>query len=175
MKDVIISFDRYLSERSLVFEAVVIGGGALIIMDIVDRKTKDIDCLDPDVPPQIKKASKNFAKEMREFLLDENWLNNGPVTLKNELPSGWRLRLQKLYEGKAINLKCLGREDLLKSKLFAYCDRTNPDFHDLIRLKPTIEELNDSIGWVQIRDVNPLWPEHVEKAFQVLRKALKYE
>lgn len=175
VKDVVIAFDQYILEKSLRFEAVVIGGGALIIMDMVDRKTKDIDCLDPDIPHQIKEASRNFAKERREFLLDENWLNNGPVTLKNELPKGWRLRLQNLYEGSAIIFKCLGRDDFLKSKLFAYCDRTNPDFHDLIQLKPTLEELNDSIEWVKLRDANPLWPAHVEKAFQVLRKALKYE
>ena len=31
-----------LSEKELRFEAVVIGGAALIIMDIVDRKTTDI-------------------------------------------------------------------------------------------------------------------------------------
>jgi hypothetical protein len=175
MKKVILAFDAYLSEKSLRFEAVVIGGGALIIMEVVDRKTKDIDCLDPEIPEVIKKASQEFAREKREFLLDDNWLNNGPVSLKRELPEKWQIRLQDLYTGKSIFLKCLGRSDLIKSKLFAYCDRTNPDFQDLLQLKPTPEELDQSIEWVKFRDGNPGWPAHVDKAFIVLKKALKYE
>lgn len=175
MKKVIKAFDQYIKSRALKFEAVIIGGGALIIMDVVDRKTKDIDCLDPEIPQEVKEASKDFARLFREHLLDENWLNNGPATLRKELPPDWRNRLQDLYIGEAIKLTCLGRSDLLKSKLFAYCDRTSPDFEDLLMLKPTTEELKDSIEWVKLRDANPGWPTHVEKAFVVLRKALKYE
>ncbi len=175
MKDVIKAFDQYLKSQSLKFEAVVIGGGALIIMDVVDRKTKDIDCLDPEIPKEVKEASKAFAKLRREFLLDDNWLNNGPVTLKRELPADWRNHLQDLYVGEAIHLTCLGRADLIKSKLFAYCDRTNPDFEDLLKIKPTAKELEDSLEWVRFRDGNPGWPAHVDLAFSVLKKALKYE
>jgi hypothetical protein len=175
MKNVIIAFDKYLKEKSLKFDAVIIGGGALIIMSVIDRKTKDIDCLDPEIPTAIKKASQDFSRLRREFLLDENWLNNGPVTLKRELPSEWQMRLQELYVGEALKLKGLGRNDLIKSKLFAYCDRTNPDYDDLIKLCPTLQELNNSIEWVKYRDGNPGWPAHVEIAFTVLKKALKYE
>lgn len=92
MKDVVVAFDSYLAQRLLKFEAVVIGGGALIFLDVIDRKTKDIDCLDPEIPKEIKAASYEFAKERREFLLDSNWLNNGPVSLKQDLPKDWRLR-----------------------------------------------------------------------------------
>ncbi len=175
MKEVIRAFDQYLKSESLRFEAVVIGGGALIIMDVVDRKTKDIDCLDPEIPKTIKAASQEFAKKHREFLLDPNWLNNGPASLKRELPKDWQLRLQSLYIGEAMTLKCLGRSDLLKSKLFAYCDRTTPDFEDLLKLKPTQIELEESIEWVKARDANLNWLAHVEVAFLVLSKALNYE
>jgi len=175
MKEVISAFDAYLAKKSLQFHAVVIGGGALIVMDIIDRKTKDIDCLDPDIPPEIKNASQDFAKEHPEFFLDINWLNNGPETLKRDLPPNWHLRLQNLFQGRAMNLTCLGRDDLIKSKLFAYCDRTSPDFDDLLKMKPTREELSGSIDWVKLRDSNPLWPKHVDRAFAVLRRALKYE
>jgi hypothetical protein len=175
MKEIIAAFDKYLGLQSLRFEAVVIGGGALIIMDIIDRKTKDIDCLDPEIPLEIKQASVAFAKSHSEFLLDENWLNNGPESLKRELPAGWQIRLQTLYTGESIQLTCLGRSDLLRSKLFAYCDRTNPDFSDLLLMKPTVQELAVSIDWVKARDGNQAWPAHVELAFTVLKKALKYE
>ncbi len=175
MKHVIIEFDKFLKSQGLKFETVIIGGAALNIMDVSHRKTKDVDCLDPEIPTEIKTASEHFAIQRSDLKLDKNWLNNGPVNLKTDLPKGWRLRTRLLYKGKAIHLDVLGRDDLLKSKLFAYCDRTTPDFEDLKILKPTSEELDLAITWVQERDLHPNWPTHVEKAFQVLRGALGYD
>ncbi len=175
MKNVIIEFDKYLVGRGLSFEAVIIGGAALNILDISSRKTRDVDCLDPEIPEEIKAASKEFAIKRTNLALDINWLNNGPQTLKTDLPKGWRHRLQPLYQGQALHLQALGRDDLLKSKLFAYCDRTTPDFEDLQNLKPTVDELKNSISWVKDRDTNPRWPSHVEKAFAILGKSLGYE
>ncbi len=175
MKDVIIEFDKYLESRSLKFAAIIIGGAALNILDISSRKTKDVDCLDPEIPEEIKTASREFSTKRSDLALDINWLNNGPQTLKTDLPKGWRNRTQPLYHGQALHLHALGRDDLLKSKLFAYCDRTTPDFEDLRNLKPTIDELKNAISWVMERDTNPGWPTHVEKAFMILGKALGYE
>lgn len=167
-------FDRFLSRQNLNFEAIIIGGAALNILDISSRKTKDVDCLDPLIPQDIKIASQKFAADRPDLELDLNWLNNGPQTLKSDLPSGWRNRLQPMYQGKAIQLQGLGREDLLKSKLYAYCDRTTPDFEDLKILKPTVDELKASIEWVKDRDTNSNWAAHVEKAFKFLERSLGY-
>jgi len=175
MKNIIIEFDKYLVTQNLIFEAVIIGGAALNILDISSRKTKDVDCLDPEIPEVIKIASKEFANKRVDLLLNINWLNNGPESLKRDLPKNWRQRVQPLYSGEAIKLQVLGRDDLLKSKLFAYCDRTTPDFEDLKSLKPTKNELNNAIEWVKERDSNAAWPDHVEKAFAFLGKALGYE
>ena len=175
MKQVILEFDKFLVTEGLSFEAVIIGGAALNILDLSSRKTKDVDCLDPKIPDKIKRASQEFAKQRSDLNLDINWLNNGPETLKVDLPKGWGLRAESLYKGKALALKVLGRVDLLKSKLFAYCDRTTPDFEDLKSLKPTEQELSDAIEWVKQRGTHPNWPSHVEVAFLVLRKALGYE
>lgn len=175
MKEIIVEFDMYLESIGLTFEAVIIGGAALNILDISSRKTKDVDCLDPQIPREIKEASKQFSIERKKFLLDADWLNNGSVSLKSDLPSGWRLRTRVLYHGKALHLDVLGRSDLLKSKLFAYCDRVTPDFEDLILLKPLSSELYEAIDWVKDRDAHPNWSKHVEKAFFFLRKTLGYE
>lgn len=175
MKNVILEFDKYLQSQNLCFEAIIIGGAALNILDISSRKTKDVDCLDPEIPELIKKASQLFATYRLDLELDINWLNNGPQTLKTDLPQGWRQRLEILYTGKSLKLMVLGRDDFLKSKLFAYCDRTNPDFEDLKDLKPTIAELDNSVDWIKKRDTNSAWPTHVEKAILVLRKALGYD
>jgi hypothetical protein len=175
MKDVIKAFDEYLATRDLEFAAVVIGGGALIVMDVIDRKTKDIDCLDPDIPEEIKSASVEFARARTDLALWERWLNHDPRDLRRELPEGWRNRLQVIFEGQALKLETLGRGDLLKSKLFAYCDRTEPDRSDLLKLIPTSRELKESIEWVKGRDANAGWPVHVEIAFKSLSRELGYE
>lgn len=175
MKDVIIEFDKYLESQNLNFAAVIIGGAALNILDISSRKTRDVDCLDPEIPEKIKIASKEFATKRLDFALDISWLNNGPQSLKTDLPKGWRNRVQPLYHGRALFLQVLGRDDLLKSKLFAYCDRTTPEFEDLRNLKPTVDELKTAINWVKERDSNPKWLSHVETAFAILGKALGYE
>lgn len=175
MKDIVAEFDKYLESRNLKFAAVIIGGAALNILNISSRKTKDVDCLDPEIPEEIKKASQEFARKRSDLAIDVNWLNNGPQTLKTDLPKGWQNRVQPLYYGQALHLQVLGRDDLLKSKLFAYCDRTTPDFEDLQNLKPTFDELRYAITWVKERDTNPVWPTHVETAFKILSKALGYE
>ena len=174
MKEVIAAFDKFLTKRALSFEAILIGGAVLNILDISSRKTKDVDCLDPDLDPEIKLASEEFAEEREDLGLDPNWLNNGPRTLKTDLPPGWRNRIRSLFKGNSLTLYTLGREDFLKSKLYAYCDRTTPDFEDLKDLKPTEEELNDALDWVKQRDAHADWPSHVEKSFNVLKKALGY-
>jgi hypothetical protein len=165
MKEVIVEFDQFLLTKGLCFSAVIIGGAALNIMDISSRKTRDVDCLDPEIPVEIKIASKDFATIRSDLGLDINWLNNGPITLKTDLPNGWRARIDTLFVGKSLNLSVLGRADLLKSKLFAYCDRITPDF----------EDLKDAIDWVQNRDAHPSWPAHVEKSFSILSKALLHD
>lgn len=168
----IVEFDEYLTRKGLSFEATIIGGAALLILNITIRQTKDVDCLDPLIPPEIKNASKDFAKENPQLKINSDWLNNGPQSLSENLPKGWRNRLQPLYKGESLILTTLGRPDLLKTKLFAFCDRTDPDFSDLLQLEPNRQELNNSIEWVKECDTNPTWPLHVEKMFENLRRAL---
>ena len=104
MKDVIVAFDKFLTNLDLNFEAILIGGAVLNILDISSRKTKDVDCLDPDLHPEIKKASEEFADERDDLGLDRDWLNNGPRSLKTDLPPGWRSRIRPLYKGNSLIL-----------------------------------------------------------------------
>ena len=174
MKDVIHAFDLYLFEKKLRFDAVVIGGAALIIMDVVSRKTKDIDCLDPEISEEVKKASVDFSKDHPHFRLSADWLNNGPIDLKRTLPSKWQLRLTPIFNGKAFHFTTLGRSDLVKSKLFACVDR-GIDFDDCVNLKITSEEFFQSYDWVCDQDANPLWSKQVDLVFNKLKKALGHE
>ncbi|MBF0313904.1 MAG: hypothetical protein HQK50_17960 [Oligoflexia bacterium] len=172
-KEIIAEFDQYLHQRGQQLNAVVIGGAALALLGIITRETQDCDILDPNIPEDIQNSAKEFAQELskRGCDLKVDWLNNGPASLKDVLPPGWQLRLEKLYFGKSLSLQSLSRSDLLKSKLFAFCDR-GQDLQDCIALKPTKEELRDALEWVKMQDANPGWPAHVESQFIKLARKL---
>lgn len=163
-------FDRFLVERGMAFEGIVVGGTALGLLGVVSRQTRDCDILQPDLPPAILDAARDFAALLRREgePLDDAWLNNGPARLADVLPDGWQLRLQLAYQGQAMTLRCLGRMELLMSKLFALCDR-GLDLQDCVALAPTAEELHDVTPWLEQQDGNPDWPTHVRATLDDLR------
>jgi hypothetical protein len=171
-RELLVSFDRYLAERGLGLEAVVIGGAALNLLGVVSRPTKDCDILHPPLQPEIVAAARGFAAEVRKRgeILEDDWLNNGPASLVQHLPPGWQARLQTVFTGGTLVLRCLGRDDLLRSKLFALCDR-GIDLADCLALAPTVEELRAILPWLEGQDANPDWPAHArETAADVARR-----
>jgi hypothetical protein len=62
-KDVLLEFDRYLADRRLQFEAVVIGGAALSLLGVITRETQDCDVLDPKIPEEILQASALLSED----------------------------------------------------------------------------------------------------------------
>jgi len=109
--EVLAAFDRYLAARSLRLEGVVIGGAALNLLGVVSRPTKDCDILLPPLPAAIVEAARAFAAEVRRSggTLADDWLNNGPASVADQLPAGWQERLQLVFTGAALELRCLGR------------------------------------------------------------------
>jgi hypothetical protein len=174
-REVIAAFDRFLAERGLRFEAVVIGGTALNLLGIVRRTTRDCDVLHPAIPDSIAVAAREFAAVRRRAgdSLQDDWLNNGPARLVDDLPSGWQQRLIVAFEGKAILLRSLGRLDLLRSKLFGLCDRAR-DLGDCVALAPTHDELDAITPWLIEQDGNPDWPEHVREVLHDLEGRLHH-
>ncbi|HLW80255.1 MAG TPA: DUF6036 family nucleotidyltransferase [Terriglobia bacterium] len=170
-RETLSAFDRYLAGKALRFEGVVVGGSALNLLGVVSRSTKDCDILYPMLPEAIQAAARSFAAELRlagEVLADD-WLNNGPASLAKQLPDGWLDRVQPLFRGMALELGSLGREDLLRSKLFALCDR-GLDLADC--LAPTAGELATLLPWVEQQDLNPDWPAHVRATLADLGERL---
>ena len=167
------AFDRYLTARGVRFEAVVIGGTALNLLGVISRATKDCDILDPPLPSVVTEAARSFAAEVRVrgAQLEDDWLNNGPASLVSVLPPGWQDRLQVVFAGSAIVLRCLGRADLLRSKLFALCDR-GLDLGDCLALAPSASELRDLLPSLEYRDANPDWPVHVQATLADLGRRL---
>jgi hypothetical protein len=167
------AFDRYLVARGLALDAVVVGGTALNLLGVTTRVTRDCDVLYPDLPDAIVQAARAFASEWRTAgqQLSDDWLNNGPSSLTRQLPPGWQERVTLAFRGAALVLRTLGRADLLRSKLFALCDR-GIDLPDCIALAPTAKELRDLLPWVQYQDANPDWPEHVKATLADLAERL---
>ncbi len=158
---VIPKFDEFLGTKQLSFRGTIIGGAALLILNISTRQTKDVDCIDPKIAEEIINAANEFADKFKDLKIEKNWFNNDPISIKKQLPKGWRNRLQPIYQGQNLWFDTLGRQDLLITKLYAYCDRTDPDYADLLKLKPTKEELFESLTWVKTFDQNSSWPDHV--------------
>jgi hypothetical protein len=167
------AFDRYLADRGLALEAVVVGGAALNLLGVITRQTRDCDILHPPLPDAVVAAARAFAAELTAAggKLKEDWLNNGPSSLAKLLPAGWELRLQEAFSGQVLILRSLHRADLLRSKLFALCDR-GLDLQDCIALAPTPAELAEATTWLEPQDLNPGWPAHVRATLADLARRL---
>ncbi len=174
-QETLFRFDLHLHEHGLALDAVLVGGAALGLLGITHRQTRDVDVLHPELPQEVMDAAVSFAQLERGLghHLSDNWLNNGPSQLKDILPSEWKARLQPAYVGKSLHLTALGRSDLLKTKLFALCDR-GTDLPDCIALNPTQQELVEAEDWVAFQDTNEGWPNHVRATFDELHRRLHH-
>lgn len=172
-RETIEAFDAHLESCGLSFEAVVVGGSALALIGVTNRQTRDFDILAPILPAQVAEAARAFATAQRVLGVDlaDDWFNNGPVQLGEVLPAGWSDRIQPAFAGRAVVLHALGRADLLKSKLFALCDR-GTDLADCIALMPSREELQEASGWLVLQDAHPKWPDHVAASLLDLGRRL---
>ena len=169
---IIEEFDLYLDKKSLKFEAIIIGGAALSILHIISRMTEDVDCIDPEIPLDVKKASAEFIKANLQYGLNpDKFLNNGPISIIQTLPEGWKERTQLIFTGKALTFFTLGRIDLLKTKLDAMVHRGR-DMEDVIAMKPSMEEIAECLEWVLNIDGGEHWPEMVKESFDELRSKL---
>lgn len=167
------AFDAWLEARSLYLEAIVVGGSALALLGVTERHTRDFDILHPELPEKIADAAREFAAYSRGegVELADDWLNNGPIQLADVLPDGWRSRIQMVFAGTSLTLTTLGRRDLLKTKLFALCDR-GTDLADCIAMAPTADELEEAEPWLADQDANPIWPDHVRATLADLKGRL---
>lgn len=167
------AFDRHLLTHALRLEAMVVGGSALALLGVVSRETRDFDILSPLLPTPVADAARHFARMQRAqgVALSDEWLNNGPMQLGDVLPPGWRDRVQPAFRGQALVLDTLGRSDLLKTKLFALCDR-GLDLPDCLAMAPTADELAEATPWVAYQDANQDGPVHVAATLHDLARRL---
>ena len=116
-----------------------------------------------------------IQKAKRGIYLIKNWINNGPDKLLLNLPKNWSSRTQPFFNGKALTFVTLGRPDLLKDKLWGFCDLREQDKSVILTLKPSRIELLEAAQWVKDQEAHSSWPDHVDSKFKELCEDLNYE
>jgi Nucleotidyltransferase of unknown function (DUF6036) len=85
VRELLVALSEQLAARGQHYELVVVGGSALLALELVERTTKDVDVValhqagslskaDP-LPPALIDARNRVASD---FGLSEDWLNPGP-------------------------------------------------------------------------------------------------
>lgn len=162
-----------LASRGQYFDIVVVGGGALILKDLINRSTQDIDIVAivnqgqwtslRTLPDALVKAIREVAEALdlpREPRDEKDWLNPGPSFLKKlGLPTGFDLRTETRVFGN-LKVRFADRRDLITLKLWAATDakrgsRRAVDIDDLIEISPTREELQEALSWCAQKDGRP--------------------
>lgn len=156
------ALDRQLASRGERFDLVVIGGSALIALQLVARTTtKDVDVvalltetgLEPakPLPPSLVAARDRVA---RDFEISDGWLNAGPADLLQwGLPDGFVGRLTSRRYGDHLGVHFAGRLDQIHFKLYAAADQQGGRHEDDLRaLQPTPDELVLAARWTRTQD-----------------------
>lgn len=168
---------QLLEERGLRFELLAIGGGALQLLGLITRTTRDIDvvALVEDgialpvvaLPGPLRAAVADTARVLR---LPNDWLNTGPRSLMDfGLPPGSLGRAHRREWGGLV-LHLADRRDQICFKLYAAVDQgpRSKHFDDLRRLRPTADELRAAAAWAQSHDTSETFASELAAALHDL-------
>lgn len=153
-----------LEDRSLSYELAVIGGSALMLIDLSVRPTRDLDVVamvergsyrkaDP-LPAPLVQAIEEVARNLG---LPSTWLNPEPAALLDlGLPKGFETRTETRNFASLV-LHVASRKDQICFKLYASADLGPQSKHivDLKRLEPTEDELLEAARWAIEQDPSP--------------------
>lgn len=162
LEDALNTLGQLLHDRDETYDVVLIGGGALLLLGLIERPTKDLDAVarvqdgrwlraEP-FPEGLRRAVAEVADALD---LASDWLNPGPAGLVDlGLPEGFKERTVQRRYG-ALTIRLASKEDLIAFKLYAAADHW-PDrsrhLADLRRLGPTREALVAAAQWCRMHD-----------------------
>lgn len=138
VKTAIKELDRVLTKQGEQYTLYTCGGAALIFLGYEGRGTGDVDIILEQFDKPLEKAVAEVAKTLK---ISVTWLNNQVTPLGARLGKDWKSKCQTLFQGNAVTLKAISRQDLISSKLHAAVDRQAVDYMDILWLKPTKQEL----------------------------------
>lgn len=170
LTDALTLLGEVLGARGLAFDLLVVGGGALLLHDLIRRATLDLDAVArkegrawvsaKPLPAPLVDAVRDVADTLglpREPRDGKDWLNGGPTFLRKlGLPEGFVERATVRRFG-ALTVRVVARSDLVVLKLWAATDpsrgvRRAVDVRDLREVSPTLEELRRAAAWCAQRD-----------------------
>jgi hypothetical protein len=154
-----------LAARELHYEVVLVGGGNLILRELIARpSTKDLDILGArtangvdqmrPMPEPLRDAVIDVG---RAFGLADDWLNTGPDSLLDlGLPNGFSERLERRDFGGLVAWLA-GRFDMVCFKLYAAVDQgpRSRHFQDLREMEPERDDLLAAARWATSHDPSP--------------------
>ena len=150
-----------LQDRGTPFGLLIVGGGNLLLLGLIDRPTADVDVIGVKDGTHYRQATElpepllSAAADVADALgIPAKWINSGPASLMEfGLPLGWEERIEVRQYG-ALEIHLMSRFDQICFKLYAATDRGPDDkhFHDLVQLRPTKEELLTAATWTRTHD-----------------------
>ena len=157
---------RALSEQLALagheYDLIVIGGSALLALELVSRSTQDVDVVAltgseglAEALPLPKPLADARALVARDFNLPEDWLNSAAAAdmLRLGLPQGFAERLTRRVYGPSLTVRYASRLDQIHFKLHATVDRGGgKHFSDLRALEPSQAELLAAARWARTHD-----------------------
>ena len=162
LEEALSTLGQLLQDRGETHDVVVIGGGALLLLGLIERPTKDLDAVARVVgerwlraepfPAGLTRAVEDVAAALD---LEDDWLNPGPAGLVDlGLPKGFEERATVRTYGTLV-VRLAAVEDLVAFKLYAAADHW-PDqsrhLADLRRLRPTPARLLAAAKWCRTHD-----------------------
>ena len=154
-----------LTARGLHYEVVLVGGGNLILRELIARPTtKDLDLLGEWTPDGVA-PMRPMPKPLRDAVMDvgrafglaDDWLNTGPDSLLDlGLPDGFVERLERRDFGGVVAWLA-GWFDMVCFKLYAAVDQgpRSRHFQDLRELGPGRDDLLEAARWAMGHDPSP--------------------
>ncbi|MDX6649354.1 MAG: hypothetical protein QOJ97_1305 [Solirubrobacteraceae bacterium] len=166
-----------LDSRGLEYRLAVVGGGAMLLLGLIERPTADLDVVahvddagfgaaDP-LPTPLQEAIADVARSLD---LPVDWLNPGPASLLDlGLPSGFDERAHvRRYE--SLEILLADRLDQIHFKLYAAVDQgpKSKHFADLQALRPIRDELLTAARWARTHDPSEGFRAELAGALQLL-------
>ncbi|HWH94054.1 MAG TPA: DUF6036 family nucleotidyltransferase [Baekduia sp.] len=154
------ALEEQLRAAGHTFDLVVVGGSALLALDLVRRTTADIDVValsEPggltsavELPEGLIAARDRVARDLGVSL---DWLNSGPAEmLRFGLPEGLEGRWTTKHYGPALTVRWASRLDQIHFKLYAAVDQAGKHLRDLEALNPTRDDLIAAALWARSHD-----------------------
>lgn len=169
------ALEQQLRAAGLAYDLVVVGGSALLTLNLVRRSTADVDVVAlagpggltsaKELPSGLVAARDRVAEDLG---VTANWLNSGPAGLLDfGLPEGFEDRWTVEHVGPALTVRWASRLDQVHLKLYAAVDQAGKHLRDLEALEPQPDELVAAARWARGHDPS-------EGFLDPLRKALAY-